>query len=588
MDKVNPVIVSYKECMDASVDFVKDYWEDYLRLYKYWHLQKPDILKKTYSRISLNLFHATAQEKIAKIYNNVFSSLDHVTIRGDTPQAEMFAANAQEWVRDMLVNRLKIQHRIIPTLQDVIIGGSGFRMPNVHFEGGKKTVSSRHVDFLSVLPSPGGGVINAYDHDNSSSLEWAFVIDWWSEDKLKDMAKQGVLDKEQVGKMLSDEPEQNWPEMQYKDEFDEIAGVQYGGRTGTRRSLRGVKHIRQDRRIVHWFQRDKRYIVGQDAFLLREAEPPLGKGIIPLVNYKITPDMDNFYGISYLQIVEDLVQASQMLINYRMDSNLEALHPQTFIDERITRGRPTDEFRHRPFATHTFPGQQIADIRKAVWHDRGENLPQQAWLDEDRLKAMLQKVGGMGETTSSMGDVVGNKTAGGAMAVLNELSGRAFMESTILEHCGLREEVLLLLKAARKFIFKPQYIRNPQSQDEFPWSRVSEAVFDFNYDVVTRGVQFLAKQNENFQKMLALYPYWNQSEVWDNYELNRQVAEVADILPDPEKALKPVALGRQGLQGMASGQRPGGLASSMDINQGEQSRQRESGSGGEPTAARAL
>jgi len=218
-DEVKPIIKSYRRAMKASEEYVKPYWEDFLRLYKYWHLKKPDILTKTYSRISLNLFHTMVQEKIPKIYRNVFSNEDMVTVSGSDPRSEMFSELAQAWLRDMLSNRIKLQHTIMPTIQSAMIGGNGFRMPTVNFvknsEGKyERRISGRNLDFFNVLPSPGGGQINPFDNDTSSALEWAFVIDWWSEEKIKALAEKGVLDKDQVGRMLDTAADTNYPETQ--------------------------------------------------------------------------------------------------------------------------------------------------------------------------------------------------------------------------------------------------------------------------------------------------------------------------------------------------------------------------------------
>ena len=591
---LHPVVKSARAAIDVSISYVSNFWDDYLRLYGYWRLQKPAVLSKSYSKISLNLFHSMVQEKIAKTYANAFSTSDHVSLEAEDPVGEAFTDPAQMWLRDLLTNKISIQHTIMSTLQSVMIGGSGFRMPTVDFvkSGGKWTrqIGCRNVDFFNVLPSPGGGRVNAFDNDNSNSLDWVFIIDWWSEDKLKALAKNGNLDEKAVGRMLDNHPDRNWPEEQYKNEYDEIGSVQYGGVAGSRATLRGVDFVPQKRRIVHWFLRDKWYIIGEDAFLLREADPPLGKGIIPLANYQITPDLSNFMGISYLQMIEDLVNATQMLFNYRMDGTLTALHPSTWIDDRILRGKAISSFRPRPFATHQFPGAQIPDISKAVFHDRGPVIPNQAWLEEDRMKAFLQKVAGMSETTSSLGDVVGNKTAGGTMAILSELEGRSNMESSILEYRGLREECKLLLLAAKKFRTAPSFVRTPSSKNEFPWSRIDPEVFQHSFTVSTHGTRYLSEKNAKFQKLLALYPYWNGlPDVWDTYELNKQTAEVADCLPNPNKALKPAQTSAPQPQPPQAEQRPGGLASSMDVRQGEESAGREAQKrSAEPTAAMAV
>lgn len=91
----------------------------------------------------------------------------------------------------------------------------------------------------------------------------------------------------------------------------------------------------------------------------------------------------------------------------------------------------------------------------------------------------------------------------------------------------------------------------------------------------------MADQTQSFQKLMSLYPYWNNNPGVDQYELNRQVSETHRILPEPDKAFVPpapalpVSPGRPSV--MQGG--PGGAASMMDMTQSARGQQREAGAG---------
>jgi hypothetical protein len=55
------------------------------------------------------------------------------------------------------------------------------------------------------------------------------------------------------------------------------------------------------------------------------------------------------------------------------------------------------------------------------------------------------------------------------------------------------------------------------------------------------GAKYHMDKNVSFQKMMALYPMWNNKEGVNQFQLDKQVAEVADVLPEPEKVFVPPA-----------------------------------------------
>lgn len=592
MQKIDPTVQAYLDSFKAGLQYCEPHWERYARLYEFFVNKRFDALDATYSKIMPALAYAAVMDRAPKIRENVFSGPDFVSLTPRDPEGEFTAESATAWLKHTLRNQIKIQHEIDATIQSVLFGGIGYRMPGVTYvqNGGKwqPVIYSRHIDFFHVIPAPGGGMLNPLDNQQTSAVPWVMVIDWWTEDKIRASAEKGLLNKEPVRRMLEKSPSERYDEENYRNRYAVVGNVSFEGPEAWRQLMRGTDDKAQRRRIVHWFRRDKHIIVGEDAFLLYEGEPVLPGGAIPLAKYITCPDMNNWFGLPYLGMLEDIIKAEIMNLNYRFDHLIGTMFPTTWVRKDLMdfNKATAQDFRPRPFDVKTFPMSGIDDIRKLVWHDRRAEINAQAFVEEDRLKAFLQKVAGQTETTSSMNDVVGNKTVTGVTSIMNELAARPNMESTIFEYCGLREECLLILALGRKHMTDGQYIRGEKTADGFPWRHVSPQDIAYEFDVETHGTRFLAEKNVSFQKLLALFPYWNQSPVWDNFELNRQVAEVADVLPNVKKAMvKPEAMAPMAPPA-AEPAGLGGMASSMDI--GQQTRSVANRTTPEPRTGRAI
>jgi len=254
------------------------------------------------------------------------------------------------------------------------------------------------------------------------------------------------------------------------------------------------------------------------------------------------------------------------------------MFPTTWVRQDVAKNYPKREFVARPYDVKFFP-QSVKNISEAVWYDRRPDVSQDAFLNDDYLKSMLQKIAGMTETTGSLNDVVGNRTATGVTSILNELSGRPNMESLVVEHMGLRQEATLLMELGAKHFNKrdgeTEFLNSPDDSFGFNFTEVDPERITDEYTVITHGTRFLAERNIKFQQLLSMYPYWNQSPIFDHRELARQTAEVGGFLPDIERAmLPPAAPGQvpgQELEQAAGldqgGLEPGGLASQQDLNQ---------------------
>ena len=580
--ELHPTVKSYRDAMDCAIEYARPHWEMFSRLYQLWRGRRFSALNSTISKIMINLFHTMVQDRLPKIVENVFSNEGFVTVTADNPQFEPFAQANELWLQDTLSDKVQLSSTIHPTLQTTLIGGTGYRMASVRFEAGRPVIGSRPLEFFHVLPCPTGGQVNPFDLQVEEAVPWILVIDWWTEDKIQELPKAGRND-DGIAGLLKQRPQtEQYPEDQYRDTYGTIGQFQYGGPASWRSKLGSVDtgDGQRQRRIVHWFRRDKHIIVGEDAFLLYEGPPILSNGYFPVSKYCLTNDLNNWFGISYMELLEDLIKAIVMNFNYRMDHALGVMFPVTWIRDDLRTKYHRRDFIPKPYDVKFFP-TTVQDINKALFYDRRPDVSSDTFINEDRMKQLLQKVAGQTETTASMNDVVGNRTATGVTSILSELAGRPNMESLIIEHQGLRPEASLLLMFASQYFTErdgfTEFVRTPGHVGQ--WTELDPEDLTDNYTVHTKGTRFMAEKNMDFQRLLAMYPYWSQSPDVNSYELTRQSMDVVDVLPAPDRVVRPpqpeanpdvlsmLGLGSGVAGGAAGVQQPGGMSSQQDIRQ---------------------
>lgn len=587
--KVDPRIVAFRDSYIAAVEYARPHWELYARLYALWKGKPFAELAGTFSQINLNFFHAAVQDRLPKLYDNIFSTTDFVDVRATEPVAQFTAPAAKTWLTHLLREKIRIQQSIMPTLQTVLIGGTAYRMPHVQYvqEGGKleKYITSRDVDFFHVLPAPLGGHVNPDCQHSENAVPWVMIVDWWTEDYIRAQAKAGVLDADGVRRLLDMGPQDIFLENQYRNVFATVGKLEYQSEDSWRMRLRsaggiqaadgktqaGLGHNR--RRVVHWWRRDRHLIIGEDCCVLYDEPNP--DGVIPLAKYTICPDQNNWFGISYLQILEDILKAQVMSFNLRMDNLYQMMFPRTLVsNEWVQAFKYTDnDLVPRPYSILRYNKSGVGNgisVGDLIHTDRGEPVPAEAFMEEDRIKAHIQKIGGASETTTSLGDVIGNKTSGGVTAILGELAGRVYMESFMVEQ-GFRDECALLLKLGRKHVIEPEAVTIPDAEDGFQWGMVDPDDLDQEYSVVTNGTRNKAERDQLVQRMLAFYPLWKGDPSIDQYELARQSVQVSGAMPEPEKLLvAPETTAAYGAPAEPDGDeamRPGGMASGQDMMQ---------------------
>jgi len=576
-NKTDPVVKSYIDAFQLSADYVEPQWELSTRLYQLWRGKLPSQLDGTFSKIMVNAGHSLVQDRLPKLLDNNFGSDELVSCIPRTPLFELFAPQAEAWLRYMLTDESEINMKLdaIPTYQSALIMGTGYRMPHVkHLKiDGKWTpkIISKDIDFFQILPAPGGGLINPMDRWSAECMPYFFYVDWWTDDQIKALKGYKGFNEEAVTELFKKKPESDGTfESVYADRFNVLGGVSYGGTKDDWRSrMNDIEGISGRRRVVMWFQREKLTIIAQDFHKIYDGPNPMPNGLLPLVTYKITPDFKNHFGISSLEMVEDMLIALMMNFNYRLDHLARTMFPTKWIRTDVMGGRPESEFYDRPYAVHEFP-QTVRRIQDAMYYDRAPELTPQTFLDEDRMKMFIQDIGGTpnySKGAPSQGTIE-NRTATGIVSLIRQAEGRITTESLMMEHFGLSQECRLLLALAEKNILEDMGIRITRPEGGFQWTTIEADALADQYTIKTHGTKYMSDREQSFQKMMALYPLWNGDPHIDQFELRRLAATLSGVTPrvdrlvmQPQEPMQ--AEGEQG-QGMSM---LGGQSGTQDMSQ---------------------
>lgn len=576
IDSGNKDINKYIEAMQVAIDYVDPVWEYAAKLYQLWRGKAPTVLNTTFSKIMLNLAHSMVNDRIPKLTENIFASEDFISLEALTPELEFARSGSEKWLRSMFKDesKLNIQASITPALQSACIMGNGFRMPCVqHVKKGDKwepVIVVRDIDYFSVLPMPDGGLINPIDRYSDDAISSFFFVDFMRQEQIEALSRYKGYNKKAAKELFDQSPSvDSGLENKYRDIYQIIGGVSYNTKNSWRERMLNIDGKTGRYRVVKWFMRDEYWIVAQDQFVIYKGPNPMGSGLLPLVNYQLTPDLKNFYGIGTLEMVEDMIYAVMMNFNYRMDDLARKFYPTKWIRKDVMGNRPSSAFLDRPYAVHSFPAN-IPRISDAIFYDRAPEITNQTFMEESAMKSFIQEVSGFPNISKGM---VGPGEKGGATGIVTavrQAGARIDAESLCLEQSGLSQEGRLLLVLAEGNITEDQIIRDSNSANGFGWTVVDADSLTDDYVVHCKGTRYLSNKEQTFQKLLALYPLMNQNPIFDNYELNSQLMDAAEVFPDKERIIrKPVAT-QMNIEGAVPGSpgnvgEPGGLAASQNI-----------------------
>jgi hypothetical protein len=579
---LHPEVIKFRQVFEVDLEACKPQWQTASRLMALYRGLLPEELNGTFSKIMLNTAFSIVQERIGILHRNLFSREESSpSLDANTPYFELLKPQAEDWLRDMVHHPSKLNmpaEFLARTLPDVCVTGTAFRMPYITrgmdaiTEKIVNKVNSKHVDFFQIVPAVNGGLVNPIDNMAEDALPHFHWIDWWTDDQIKALSKFKGYNKDGAEQAMKSKATNNDDyEQNYREIGNIVGGVNFGGsKNDWRTRMDSIEGVNGRKRVVCWFQRNKLTIICQDRYLIYQGDGPLSNNKLPLAVYQCCPFGNSIYGISGLEMVEDLIRAMMLNFNFRQDYLAKLMFPTKWIRSDVMQAKSKASFQDSPYGVHEYPTG--VNIKEALWVDRMPEITPQTFQDEAAFKQFLQDNYGLTDySRGSPGRITDNRTATGLVTMVQQAQGRLTSESYILEKYGLANELQLIMSFGSKFMLEDQIVRTSRNDGGWNWSTVESDALSDSYTVQTHGTRYMQEKDQSFQKMMSLYPLWNQNPFIDQYELNKQTGEAAAVFRDLEKlvvepAPPPVdgmgGLGGEGLQGgqgtMAPGNATGG------------------------------
>ena len=553
-------VQQFRHVFEIDLDAAKPQWSLVSRLMGLYRGLLPEELNGTFSKIMLNTAFAIVQERIGLLHGNLFAKESgSPSLDANTPFFEMLRPQAEDWLRDMVHSPSKLNmpaEFLARTLPEVCVAGTAFRMPYLTPD---RKINSKHVDFFQIVPSANGGQVNPIDRDSEDVLSHFHWIDWWTNEQIAALKGYKGYNKEGAEAAMASSSTSNEDlEDSYKEIGNIVGGVQFGGnKTDWRIRMGDIEGISGRKRIVFWFQRGHLTIIAQDRYKIYSGDGPLNNKKLPLAVYHCCPFGNSIYGISGIEMVEDLIRARMMNFNFRQDYLAKLMFPTRWMREDIMSGKSKTSFQDSPFSIHQFPVG--TNIKEALFIDRMPEITPQSFQDESAMKQFTDENYGLTDySRGSPGRMTDNRTATGLVSMIKQAQGRLTTESYILEKFGLAQELQLILSFGSQFMLEDQDVRVSRKDGGWNWTTVEADAISDSYTVQTHGTRYMQEKEQSFAKMMQLYPLWNQDPMIDRFELRKQVGEAAAVFTDLERLIvepppQPQEQEAMGVPGMSTG-----------------------------------
>ena len=527
----------HRNAIEVSVDYCTPYFDKFIRMSDLYHGVLPPELDSTFSKVMLAIAFSIVQNEMPRRAAALFSGEDFFNLEATNRELENSADEAKNWLNYQARNRNQIFPRIIPTLTRTCIYGTAYRAvthmpivkhkqtrtPAASFAGVpysfqdefKETIEngifSENVDIWNFMPAPNGTMMNTLDNESEEAIEWGHWIQYISKAKLKALQKKKFANSRAIQEML------DGPKGRSSDEFAIDSNYRQRASAGSldyslsdwveKQRNEAKEGIEGRYRCVWTMYRDKWSLIGENKYVLYDGPPMLDW--IPMAKYVDTPDPDCFFGTGMLEVCEDVILAYLLNFNFRMDYLATTLHPTKFVRDDLVKsnGGNLIDFDPQPYGVFQF-SKKVQDIQKAIWYDRFPEISPMAFAEESTFKQLLQEITAQPNYMKGMGGggTLANETATGIVSLIEEGTARSTMRALNSEYIGLHDELMLMLKWGKKYVFEDQVVRSPTNDGSYPWTNIPYAAIDDGYGIELMGTRSLVHKNEMVKRMMSALP----------------------------------------------------------------------------------
>jgi len=571
---------NYRDSLTQSIEFVRPYFEKFIRFMRLYAGERPAEIDSTYSQIMLWYPFSIIDQELPVTLRSMFSNPDWINLEAMEYQYERHSKVATRWLKYQLEKVQRIQQTIVPTAQSTHIFGTGYRFYSHKYIPKPKTqtreisgmmgmvegleqsttteqqglISGGYMNIFNVYPAPFGGMVNSPDGTDENKAPYVIVMTFPTEKEIQAEVEKGNFDKDQAAKLFASPLETKDPSAEYKDQLSKIDG---GWQSFTKpewirkAAARGL-NVDKRRRVAWMMSGDNWKAVGEDKYMLYDDKPLLAA--TPLAKFTGTYDLDNWFGLGLIEPCEDLVISMIMNFNHRMDYLAGIFHPPTYLPQRLIDdcGGDLGAFDPEPYKTLAYNHKQFPNgIGSYIYHDRNDEIDQQAFVEENQMQSYLQQIIGQHPASSLDGN---NATT--TAALMSKDVARGMLRAINIENSGIHDSAWLTLKLGAKHIEDDQWIR-VSNADGFPWQQVDKDAITDGYGVQVTGAKDLQIAEITFRRMLSVAPMLLQSpRVRGQVEALRQLASKGGF-----ENVDSIMLGEQSPAPPQSQGQPGGAPS---------------------------
>lgn len=372
----------------------------------------------------------------------------------------------------------------------------------------RHVISGQDVNVFNVYPLPGGGQVNAYDDSISSCVDGLIWQSYMTKQEIESNVKNEQWDGKEARKLFDAKTggDKNDPGQEYKNQVTQanIAWNSFSTPSWMDKMRSESNSLPSRYRVAWFFMRDQWIVVAEDKYVLYAGEPSLP--FFPIAKFTSSYNMDEWFGRGMIEIVEDLILTTMLLLNHRMDYLAGTLHPTTWVSERVMEFLGGDKtiLDPEPYKTLTFPTN--SQISTEVYRERFPEISQQAFYEDGKLDEWIQKISGQPNYGKGMGGqaTLGNETATGIMSLIQQGTSRSMMRAANIEESGIRESLNLTLRLGSIYgLLENAWVR-VGGADGFPWEKIPPEAISEDYRISIGGTRSMTAAAETFRKMMQV------------------------------------------------------------------------------------
>ena len=590
---IRPILRDFLDARQINQEFAQSTFDKAVRMMRLFAGHPPPEVQGTFSQVMLYFPWSIIDTELPISLQGLLTSKDWLTLKAKDYRFEPTKEHAQKWLRNELENVQEYSRTVIPTFQSAHIFGNGYRFYGHRFENKPRIeqkvnriemdmidpdnpitmeevnnfesmITGQYVNYFNVLPSPSGGMVNPSSQTAESGLDNLIVTMYPGEDFIKQQTQKGPFDKAEVDKLFEQkntgDPE-NDQMYQYKDQLLGIEGQwnQFQMPEWVTKMRSRDNGLKKRFRVSWFFQRDKWAVIAEDKYVLYEGKPlfPLW----PLANFVSSFNLDSFFGVSILEVVEDLIISMILNFNMRLDYVAGKFHPPKYIPKQLIDniGGNKGDFDWTPYKIHTYNHTQYpGGIGNYIFSDVTPELTEQAFIEQGAMNGYLEDIIGQHGNEN-----LNSNTATVGSSLISKDVARSMLRAVNLDMTGTHDSARLTLQLGAMFRNKDEriYTGAPGS----PWEKIDHEAIAGEYGVEIQGARHLSQADEIFKRQLSVAPmFLNDPQVRGQLELKKQILNGAKF-DNPDLILH----GEQGsdpslLLGEAGTKLPGGIPTSQN------------------------